>query len=138
MAKFQPGQSGNPGGRPKSAWDLREVAQQHTPKALETLVKIMLDEKAPKAARVMAIRELFDRGHGKALQAHELSGPNGAPLNPQPAQQINFDALKAALVFTFQESARLRALDAPATEPAALERDEFGRNRLGIPESAAF
>jgi hypothetical protein len=44
---------------------LRELAAQHTPEAVRTLVEIMQDEATPAAARVSAIRELLDRAHGK-------------------------------------------------------------------------
>ena len=54
MAKFKPGQSGNPGGRPKVPTDLREAARAHTTEALETLVAILRSPKSPTAARVQA------------------------------------------------------------------------------------
>jgi hypothetical protein len=52
MARFQKGQSGNPGGRPKVVGEVRHLAQQHSAEAIATLVAIMHDEKAPPAARV--------------------------------------------------------------------------------------
>jgi hypothetical protein len=47
---------------------LSEVAREHTTEALETLVKIMRDEKAPAAARAVCADKILDRGWGKALQ----------------------------------------------------------------------
>jgi len=47
---------------------LTELAQQYTDKALETFNEIMIDQKAPAAARVAAASALLDRGHGKATQ----------------------------------------------------------------------
>ena len=65
---FQKGVSGNPGGRPKVLGDVQELARQRSPEAINTLVKIMQNEKAPPAARVVAANSLLDRGYGKPTQ----------------------------------------------------------------------
>jgi hypothetical protein len=55
--KWLPGQgSPNPAGRPKSSYLVSDIAKQHTPEALATLVEIMQDKAAPVAARVSAPR----------------------------------------------------------------------------------
>ncbi len=64
--RFQPGRSGNPGGRPKSTHSIQELARKHAPEALDVLVQIMLNEKAPPNARVAAANTLLDRAYGKA------------------------------------------------------------------------
>ena len=47
---FQKGTSGNPGGRPKVLGDVQELARQQSPQAIDTLVAIMQDMKAPLGA----------------------------------------------------------------------------------------
>ena len=66
--QFPKGVSGNPGGRPKVLADVQELARQQSPEAINTLVAIMQNEKAPPAARVAAANALLDRGYGKPTQ----------------------------------------------------------------------
>lgn len=73
MSRFAPGQSGNPGGRPKALRSVEEEARKHTALAMQTLASIANDIKAPPAARVTAASVLLDRGWGKARQHMELA-----------------------------------------------------------------
>ena len=63
---FPKGVSGNAGGRPKAAQSIQELARKHTIEALDVIVQIMLNEKAPPNARVAAANTLLDRAYGKA------------------------------------------------------------------------
>lgn len=67
------GVSPNPGGRPAVIRDLREAAQGYSEEALTVLAGVMRDAEAPHAARVAAVRELLDRGFGKAVQAVDVN-----------------------------------------------------------------
>src|SRR5262245_41799636 len=67
------GQSGNPAGRPKEVGHVRELAKQYTAAAIDTLVKVMEDEKAPPSARVGAAEAILARAYGRPNQAIEMS-----------------------------------------------------------------
>ena len=61
---FQPGSSGNPGGRPRAAHSIQELARKHAPEAIKTLAEIA--KKGTPGARVSAAVALLDRAYGKA------------------------------------------------------------------------
>lgn len=67
--QWQPGQSGNPGGRPKDNKIVREKAREHTEDALAVLYAVMMDEAQHGATRVSAAEALLNRGWGKPAQA---------------------------------------------------------------------
>lgn len=73
MPRFKTGQSGNPGGRPKIAHDLKELARIHTHEALDTLLGVMRDKKAPHSSRVTAANAVLDRGYGKPIVSVETT-----------------------------------------------------------------
>jgi hypothetical protein len=77
MAKFQKGQSGNPGGRPKTSGPARQLARIYTVEAIETLVEIMRDNAANHTARVTAAQSLLDRGWGKPSQQLDHTSSDG-------------------------------------------------------------
>jgi hypothetical protein len=66
--RWQKGQSGNPGGRPKALQEVEEAARRHTPEAIRALAGIANNEKAPPAARVSAAVALLDRAWGRPRQ----------------------------------------------------------------------
>lgn len=73
---FEKGRSGNPGGRPKVSADLRDLAREHAPAAIDELARLALKARS-EPVRIAAIRELFDRGYGKPASssvAIELAG----------------------------------------------------------------
>ena len=61
---FQPGSSGNPGGRPRAAHSIQELARKHAPEAIKTLADIA--KNGTPGARVSAAIALLDRAYGKA------------------------------------------------------------------------
>ena len=68
---FQPGQSGNPLGRPKEDKTIRDLAKAYTADAIETLVSIAKNPKASDSARVQASTALLDRAWGKPVQYND-------------------------------------------------------------------
>ena len=63
--QFQPGYSGNPGGRPKDEHKVAELARSYTVEAVETLVDLMRHSRDDRV-RGTASQALLDRGWGKA------------------------------------------------------------------------
>lgn len=83
--------AGRPKGLPKSGGrqkgtpnkvtaDIKEIAQSFGEEAITHLVEIARNGAAPPAARVAAVKEILDRGYGKAKQDVELTGANGGPV----------------------------------------------------------
>ncbi|RAI30901.1 DUF5681 domain-containing protein [Rhodoplanes serenus] len=74
MAKFKPGQSGNPGGRPKTIAEVRDLARAKTAEAINALAHIATAGES-EAARVSAAVALLDRAWGRPPQA--ITGADG-------------------------------------------------------------
>jgi hypothetical protein len=74
--RWAKGQSGNPGGRPKEAQEVKELARQYTGEAILKLADWMRSDNAK--ASVAACNVLLDRGWGKAIQA--ITGEDGGAI----------------------------------------------------------
>lgn len=75
---FKKGSSGNPGGRTKQDKQVKEFAQKHGMECIKGLVALMRDVDAK--VRLGAIKELLDRGFGKATQSVEVASSAGQPF----------------------------------------------------------
>lgn len=60
----------------KATRELREIAREFTPAAVKELARLMTEAES-EAARVAAIKEMFDRAYGKAPQAMTGAGGEG-------------------------------------------------------------
>lgn len=67
---FQKGQSGNPGGRPKEAAEVKALAREHGAEAVAKLLQLMRSAEREETQRAAAI-DLLDRGYGRPTQAIE-------------------------------------------------------------------
>lgn len=63
--QFVKGISGNPGGRPKSIEEIRDLARSYTAEAMQSLLRIATSGKSESAV-VAASNAILDRGWGKA------------------------------------------------------------------------
>jgi hypothetical protein len=92
--KFKPGQSGNPGGRPKGfASTVQDKCGKDGKKLVEAAcllawgtpaeVRAFFGEavKRDGKVRLTAIQFLADRGYGKAVETVEVSGPEGKAMS---------------------------------------------------------
>lgn len=75
---WQPGQSGNPNGRPRVDPKLKAIAQAKTEEAMAAIIAC-LDDADPKV-RIAAANAILDRGHGKPAQSVTVSGDEDNPL----------------------------------------------------------
>jgi hypothetical protein len=74
----------------KTPTEIRSLARAHTEAAINALVGIMNQEKAPPAARVSAASVLLDRGWGKPTQP--ISGDDeGDPIRLESIRRIIID-----------------------------------------------
>jgi hypothetical protein len=87
---FKPGQSGNPGGRPKVLAEVRGLAQRQGREAVKRLIQLMRSENESVALR--AAVELLDRGYGKPIQGVAVTG-DAPPILVIGLQQPRHDPL---------------------------------------------
>jgi hypothetical protein len=128
--RFQPGESGNPGGRPKTLKELKERIQRRGGDLIDILFGIAegLPERAgtrvvgpSHADRYHCAKELLDRGYGRTLQAVELTGKGGGPLEARDISELN-SAERRARLRDLLAKAAVKA--AAATTAAPAEGDE--------------
>lgn len=98
---FRKGQSGNPGGRPKVAAEIRDLAQQHGPDAVKKLVALMKSA-AREDVQVRAAEALLDRGYGRPGQALELTGKDGGPLTCTEKREWHLELLTKDEIVIFR------------------------------------
>lgn len=119
---FAPGSSGNPGGRPRTPVEVKELLSSVTGEAVERLVSIMRS-KDPQQAR-LAAEALLDRSLGRPQQSVDLTARKALP-GPEA-----FEALAAGAVSVLEQALK-EADEADAAKAAQLS----GITEDGEPES---
>ena len=76
---FVKGQSGNPGGRPKECAEVKDLAREYGPEAVERPAVLMRGDD-PRVA-VSACQALLDRGYGKPTQTTDIKATLDATVN---------------------------------------------------------
>jgi hypothetical protein len=84
LKRWPKGQTGNPNGRPPMLPDIKKVmaealgAERNGKSGAQILITKLFT--LAQKGNVKAAEMLLDRGYGKAVQAMQLSGPDGGPL----------------------------------------------------------
>ena len=111
--KFGPNR--RPRGRPLGAQnkihiDIKELCRSHAPKIIAELLRIASEGKT-ETVKIMAAKEILDRGFGRPAQSVEMTGKDGQPLMRQALDNMPLSD---------EERARLRSILTPQPpEPAA-------------------
>lgn len=85
MPKWQPGQSGNPSGRPRKGTALTDLLREGLRKTgpnrrrnTEVIVDKVMD--LARDGQEWAIKLIWDRLEGRTAQHHEVAGRDGGPI----------------------------------------------------------
>jgi hypothetical protein len=77
---FKPGNSANPGGRPKGLAQLAREKTRDGAELVEFMYGVLHNKRQPMRLRMEAAGWLADRGFGKALQQVEVGNADGEPF----------------------------------------------------------
>jgi len=98
--RWKPGQSGNPGGRPKGrsiTGELRELLDgEHNGKGLSTIIAELV-LKGALQGRLDFLKEIMDRTEGKSKEKVEVSGPGTFVIHVPPPEIIGREAYDRAV-----------------------------------------
>jgi hypothetical protein len=124
--RFRPGETGNPGGRPRGTMQFAELIAEETRNGAEMVeyALAVLRSRCRKAPKVWAVEYLTERMLGRAPQSIELTGKNGPPVEFSDAR----DELLARLARVLARAGAERKADLKGTAEAGSEQE---RTQLG-------
>jgi len=73
---FQPGQSGNPGGRKRLPEEFKQLARSNSELALKAVIEIVKNPKSKDSDKIRAAEIIMDRGWGKPVQGFDIGVRN--------------------------------------------------------------
>lgn len=115
----RPAGAGRKKGTPNSATvEIKTVARKYGARAIAKAVRL-LDSKDERVA-LAALREILDRAYGRPMETQELTGKDGAPLNPAPAVSDH----ELARLVTYQLTKGGRDMPTAPQAPAVASRRE--------------
>lgn len=97
---FKPGQSGNPGGRPKLTDHVREarrLCEEFSAEAMLMLMEITRDLPKDSSLKCQNLQYLINQAAGAPRQRQEITGEDGKSLIPEPVKEASTDELLAVL-----------------------------------------
>ena len=94
---FQPGQSGNPNGRPKMPEDVRKKLKAATPEAVQLLIDVMKNEDEKTALRMDAAKTIIERVYGKPTQPIDNAISGGLDVGLSDADRRLLDNVSKRL-----------------------------------------
>ena len=86
---WQPGQSGNPSGRPKSNPYAELMLEEYAREAVAVIVAELRSEDAKQ--RLAAAKDVLDRRYGRASQSIELGNKDGQPFAITRIEEVIVD-----------------------------------------------
>lgn len=93
---FQPGQSGNPGGRAPIPDDVKQMLKAACPQAVKLLVKTINDETSKPDLRIKCVEIIMDRTYGKATQP--IEGEFNSNTLPPAVSALTLEELRALIL----------------------------------------
>jgi hypothetical protein len=120
---WQPGQSGNPGGRTVAFQECQAMCREASPRASMRLIELM--ESADERVALMAADKVLERAWGKPKEQDDASDAARRLSNMTDAQRL------AEAIDIIARAREALALSGPMIEG---EGDE-GRTRIGLPSA---
>ena len=81
LRPFQPGQSGNPGGKQGRYHEVVRMAREASPEVMQRLIDLALDRNEDARVSVLAAQEVLSRAYGRIRAEVKISDDGAATLD---------------------------------------------------------